>query len=76
MCPVLQDVRDQILGLHHLKTDRRIKGFNKLVEKITQHLGHVPTDDDLRALSRTGLMGLATNGAERDVAGKIARHFE
>lgn len=75
MSPVLREVREQIHGLN-LKTDRRLRGFEKLVEKITNHLGHDPTDADLQRLGRTGLMNLATNGAERDVAGKIARRFE
>lgn len=74
MCPILVDVREEILGLD-LKTDRRIRAFEALCGKIRDQLGHEPQDNDLRAMGRRGLMGLVTNDAERNVAGEIARRL-
>jgi len=74
MCPILIEIRDEILGLN-LKTDRRIKAFEKLVQKLRLQLGHEPTDVDLQRMGRTGLMRLVTNDAERNVAGRIARRI-
>ncbi|MDA1348221.1 MAG: hypothetical protein O3A47_05050 [Chloroflexi bacterium] len=53
-----------------------MRAFEKLVDKITGHVGHRPTDEDLRRLGREGLMGLQTNKAERNVAGIMARRLE
>jgi hypothetical protein len=75
MSPILRDVRNEIENLN-LKTNRRMQAFDRFVKKLTTQLGHEPTDADLRALGRAGLMRLETNDAERNVAGKIARRME
>ncbi len=76
LCPILVEVQEEIESNPNIRTDRRMSGFNKLVQKITDELGRNPTDDDLRHMGRARLMELQTNNAERNVAGKIARIVE
>ena len=76
---ILDELRSEIAAkteAGELSTDRRLNALNRLEGKVTEQVGHLPTDQDLHRLGRDGLMALQSNKAERNVAGAISRRLE
>ena len=75
LCPILQNVRDEVRGHIRTKqaTTKQMNAFNKIVQKIAHEVGGNPSDTDLRRLGRKNLLALSANADEEAAAEHITR---